>query len=211
MHRTELANRLCDEMGFLDRRGSRQRSSCLMALRVLELPGTSSFQCHGRGRTAPSRVGWRAQCRLLEMCRPRRDRQQPDRGEEQWTAPSLHLHRDGGRTAAGRAACAMRGTGDPDRGPSPDGVGEPDRGKEDPVRARWHADCEAVAVRTRRIPASCRSRTGRRISSSSSTQGGRALNGPTGSYEQSSIARSQPSRRSSPAFEPPRRAATGAR
>lgn len=35
MHRTELADRLCEEFGFIDGRGCRRRSSCLKALRVL--------------------------------------------------------------------------------------------------------------------------------------------------------------------------------
>jgi len=37
--RTELADLVCDEHGFLDRRGRRQRSGCLKALRVLERRG----------------------------------------------------------------------------------------------------------------------------------------------------------------------------
>lgn len=37
--RTELANLVCDELGFVDRRGRRQRSGCLKALRVLEQRG----------------------------------------------------------------------------------------------------------------------------------------------------------------------------
>lgn len=36
LHRTGLANHLCDEFGFVDVRGERQQSSCLKALRVLE-------------------------------------------------------------------------------------------------------------------------------------------------------------------------------
>jgi len=39
MHRTELADRLCGEMGFVDPRGRRQISGCLKALRVLEKRG----------------------------------------------------------------------------------------------------------------------------------------------------------------------------
>ncbi len=35
MHRTALADRLCDEFGFIDARGSRRRAACLKALRVL--------------------------------------------------------------------------------------------------------------------------------------------------------------------------------
>lgn len=36
LHRTGLADQLCDEFGFVDARGERQRSSCLKALRELE-------------------------------------------------------------------------------------------------------------------------------------------------------------------------------
>ncbi len=39
MHRTELADRLCDQFGFMDARGNRQRSGCLKALRTLEAKG----------------------------------------------------------------------------------------------------------------------------------------------------------------------------
>lgn len=39
MHRTELADSLCHEMGFVDPGGRRQRSGCLKALRVLEQRG----------------------------------------------------------------------------------------------------------------------------------------------------------------------------
>ena len=39
IHRTELADRLCGEMGFVDPRGRRQLSGCLKALRVLEKRG----------------------------------------------------------------------------------------------------------------------------------------------------------------------------
>lgn len=39
MHRTELADRLCDRFGFLDARGRRQRTGCLKALRVLASRG----------------------------------------------------------------------------------------------------------------------------------------------------------------------------
>ena len=35
MHRTALADRLCDEFGFVDARGQRQRSTCLKVLRTL--------------------------------------------------------------------------------------------------------------------------------------------------------------------------------
>lgn len=39
LHRTELADRVCDAFGFVDRRGLRQSSGCLKALRVLERRG----------------------------------------------------------------------------------------------------------------------------------------------------------------------------
>lgn len=39
LHRTALADRLCDEFGFLDARTRRQRAGCLKALRVLEKRG----------------------------------------------------------------------------------------------------------------------------------------------------------------------------
>ena len=39
MHRTALADRLCDEFGFLDALGGRQRSSCLKVLRSLAAKG----------------------------------------------------------------------------------------------------------------------------------------------------------------------------
>ena len=39
LSRTELADLVCDELGFVDRRGRRQRSGCLKALRVLEWRG----------------------------------------------------------------------------------------------------------------------------------------------------------------------------
>lgn len=39
MHRTELADCLCDQFGFMDTRGQRQRSGCLKALRTLEARG----------------------------------------------------------------------------------------------------------------------------------------------------------------------------
>ena len=35
MHRTALADRLCDDFGFVDARGQRQRSTCLKVLRTL--------------------------------------------------------------------------------------------------------------------------------------------------------------------------------
>ncbi len=43
MLRTELADRLCDELGFADRRARRQRSGCLKALSVLESRGCLSL------------------------------------------------------------------------------------------------------------------------------------------------------------------------
>ena len=43
LHRTELADCLCDEFGFVDGRGRRQRGSCLKALRVLEARGRLSL------------------------------------------------------------------------------------------------------------------------------------------------------------------------
>lgn len=51
MHRTELADRLCKEFGFLDARGHPQRSGCVKALRVLE--GRGHFTLPGP-RTQPS-------------------------------------------------------------------------------------------------------------------------------------------------------------
>ncbi len=43
MLRTELADRLCDEFGFVDHRSRRQRSGCLKALRILEDRGLVSL------------------------------------------------------------------------------------------------------------------------------------------------------------------------
>ena len=43
--RTELAELVSDEFGFLDRRGRRQRSGCLKALRVLERRGRLTLPC----------------------------------------------------------------------------------------------------------------------------------------------------------------------
>ena len=48
--RTELADLVCDEFGFVDRRGCRQRSGCLKALRVLEKRGSLSLPA---ARTKP--------------------------------------------------------------------------------------------------------------------------------------------------------------
>lgn len=53
MHRTELADRLCDELGLLDRRGRRQRAGCLKALRVLEQRGRLVLPA---ARTKPGRA-----------------------------------------------------------------------------------------------------------------------------------------------------------
>ena len=53
IHRTELANRLCGEMDFVDPCGRRQLSGCLKALRVLEkrghfvLPSPRTKPSHG--------------------------------------------------------------------------------------------------------------------------------------------------------------------
>jgi hypothetical protein len=52
--RTELADLLCDEFGFLDRRGRRQRSGCLKALRVLENRGCLSLPA-ARTKPGPAR------------------------------------------------------------------------------------------------------------------------------------------------------------
>jgi len=46
MHRTELADRLCKDFGFVDARGHLQRSGCIKALRVLE--GRGHFVLPGR-------------------------------------------------------------------------------------------------------------------------------------------------------------------
>ena len=54
MLRTELADRLCDEFGFMDRRARRQRSGCLKALRVLESRGLLSLPAP-RTRPGPAR------------------------------------------------------------------------------------------------------------------------------------------------------------
>lgn len=54
MHRTRLADGLCDTFGFIDARGRRRRSSCLKALRVLEKRG------HFTLPTAQTKTGpWR--------------------------------------------------------------------------------------------------------------------------------------------------------
>lgn len=54
MHRTELADRLCDELGLVDRRGRRQRSGCLKALRVLEQRGRLALPA-ARTKPGPAR------------------------------------------------------------------------------------------------------------------------------------------------------------
>jgi len=56
--RTELADLVCDEFGFLDRRGRRQRSGCLKALRVLERRGRLTLPAARtkRGPAQPRRV-----------------------------------------------------------------------------------------------------------------------------------------------------------
>ncbi|MHB1951898.1 MAG: IS4 family transposase [Acidiferrobacteraceae bacterium] len=59
MHRSELADRLCDEFGFVDARGRRQHSGCVKALRVLE--GRGHFVLPERrtvsGPPQPRRLG----------------------------------------------------------------------------------------------------------------------------------------------------------
>ena len=59
MHRTELADRVCDELGFVDRRGRRQRSGCLKALRVLEQRGRLTLPAARTkpGAARPRRLG----------------------------------------------------------------------------------------------------------------------------------------------------------
>lgn len=67
MHRTELADRLCDAYGFVDAMGRRRRSGCLKALRRLEakgcfrLPSPRTTTRHGRprrlGRDVPEAAG----------------------------------------------------------------------------------------------------------------------------------------------------------
>jgi hypothetical protein len=54
MSRTELADLVCDEFGFVDRRGRRQRSGCLKALGVLERRGRLSLPS-ARTKPGPSR------------------------------------------------------------------------------------------------------------------------------------------------------------
>lgn len=53
MHRTALADRLCEEFGFVDRRGGRRRSACLKALRVLGSRGCVVLP-EPRTKTGPS-------------------------------------------------------------------------------------------------------------------------------------------------------------
>lgn len=52
--RTELADLVCDDLGFVDRRGQRQRSGCLKALRVLEDRGALVLPA-ARTKPGPSR------------------------------------------------------------------------------------------------------------------------------------------------------------
>ena len=52
--RTELADLVCDEFGFVDRRARRQRSGCLKALRVLEKRGCLSLPA-ARTKPGPAR------------------------------------------------------------------------------------------------------------------------------------------------------------
>jgi len=58
MNRTRLADQLCEYYGFLDARGTPQRSSCLKALRKWEQSGQIVLPAplvqHGRG--SPRRV-----------------------------------------------------------------------------------------------------------------------------------------------------------
>lgn len=54
MHRTELAERLCDGFGFVDARGRRQRAGCLKALRVLACRGLFVLPAP-RTKTGPPR------------------------------------------------------------------------------------------------------------------------------------------------------------
>jgi hypothetical protein len=66
--RTQLAERVCDEFDFVDRRARRQRGGCLKALRVLEsrglltlpaprtMPGPSRPRCAESGVAAPTGV-----------------------------------------------------------------------------------------------------------------------------------------------------------
>jgi len=61
--RTELADLVCDEFGFFDWRGQRQRSGCLKALRVLERRGRLRLPA---ARTRPGR----ARPRRLAGCVP---------------------------------------------------------------------------------------------------------------------------------------------
>jgi hypothetical protein len=59
LHRSELAEAVCTQFGFLDARGRRQRGGCLKALRELEGAGHFSLprQVHTRtGRGAPRRL-----------------------------------------------------------------------------------------------------------------------------------------------------------
>lgn len=61
MNRTQLADHLCDKYGFLDPRGNRQRSGCLVAIRELELKDHFSLPKtnfrKGEGKGGPKRLG----------------------------------------------------------------------------------------------------------------------------------------------------------
>lgn len=81
-HRTALADRVCDQFGFFDGRGSRQRSSCLQALRLLEKAGEFELPA---AKTSP---GARRPRRLDEPVSVAAD--VPDTAEE---VVNLHLVR----------------------------------------------------------------------------------------------------------------------
>ena len=53
VHRTELADFLCEELGFLDARGQAQRHGCLKALRELEAAGHFTLP-EAQGKPGPS-------------------------------------------------------------------------------------------------------------------------------------------------------------
>lgn len=57
LNRSHLADRICDELGFLDPRGRRQRSGCVKALRVLEARGLFVLpaRCSSTGPSSPLR------------------------------------------------------------------------------------------------------------------------------------------------------------
>lgn len=54
LNRTQLADALCSELGFVDVRGHKQRSGCLKALRKLERQGHVKLPPRRRKRTVPS-------------------------------------------------------------------------------------------------------------------------------------------------------------